>query len=551
MSWLKQTVVDGVTRASAAFLQRYEDTIDGIVNADGSLKTAAVEAALGGSLLFAPAPSGGDDTTALQAVLSAVPPAGATVLLQLGTYSVPNGGLTCANPVAIVGAGCGSGNLASPYYHAGLTNIVQTSATAVLLKLSSSRSSVTGVALLCSAAPATTAIGIQVLTGAGDGNRYKDVSIRGFNINVDHQAGTEWFMDRCFLYDFVTYGLKVQNVDGGDGGDMGIQNSLFYGGPTNLHPGAGLRYESGGGLRLVGNKFNFRGSSANYPDHCVDIAINDGVSAGLALLVGNSLETAQVAALRIRQSGTTGTWSGITVTGNEIGPFNAAGRAILIDPATVSCITDIAIVGNVLRANNGSSVKQIGLDKVARVTVGGNTYTGGPNDAKMDTTANTSQVTILPGDNAGVGPTTSQLSVGRTTPGSWWFDTTIGTMQYSDPSIFGVWWTPRTTRNHSATYSASITIDARSGDWVPITVTDGTAFTINAPTNPPDGNHTKQLTVEIINGSGGAMGVITWNGAFVFAGVTWANPANTKKRYARFEWNASVWVCTGFSTADY
>jgi hypothetical protein len=33
--------------------------------------------------------------------------------------------------------------------------------------------------------------------------------------------------------------------------------------------------------------------------------------------------------------------------------------------------------------------------------------------------------------------------------------------------------------------------------------------------------------------------------------VTWANPASTKKRFARFEWNGVNWVCTGFSTADY
>jgi Pectate lyase superfamily protein len=100
-------------------------------------------------------------------------------------------------------------------------------------------------------------------------------------------------------------------------------------------------------------------------------------------------------------------------------------------------------------------------------------------------------------------------------------------------------------------YSASITPNAFVGNWQTITVTNGTAFTINAPTNPPSTTGTAELTIEILNSSGGAMGVITWNGAFIFAGITWANPASTKKRYARFEWNGLNWIATGFSTADY
>lgn len=101
------------------------------------------------------------------------------------------------------------------------------------------------------------------------------------------------------------------------------------------------------------------------------------------------------------------------------------------------------------------------------------------------------------------------------------------------------------------TYSASISPNAGAGQWQTITVTNNSIFTINAPTNPPDATHTQELTIEISNTSGGAMGVITWNAAFVFAGVTWANPGSAKKRFARFEWNGLVWACTGFSTADY
>lgn len=105
-------------------------------------------------------------------------------------------------------------------------------------------------------------------------------------------------------------------------------------------------------------------------------------------------------------------------------------------------------------------------------------------------------------------------------------------------------------RKVALAYSASMTPDLIKGSWQTITVTDGVAMTINAPTNPPAAQNT-ELTIEVLNSSGGAMGVITWNAAFVFAGATWANPASTKKRFARFEWNGSNWLCTGFSTLDY
>lgn len=110
-----------------------------------------------------------------------------------------------------------------------------------------------------------------------------------------------------------------------------------------------------------------------------------------------------------------------------------------------------------------------------------------------------------------------------------------------------VLWTPIA----SPTYSASITPDASAGAWQTITVSNTTAFAINAPSNPPSSTATGELTVEIVNSSGGVMGAITWNAAFVFAGFTWTNPASTKKRFARFEWNGAAWVCTSLSSADY
>ncbi|HLA60964.1 MAG TPA: hypothetical protein VK626_01840, partial [Nitrospiraceae bacterium] len=86
------------------------------------------------------------------------------------------------------------------------------------------------------------------------------------------------------------------------------------------------------------------------------------------------------------------------------------------------------------------------------------------------------------------------------------------------------------------TYSASMTIDASIGNEFDITATNGTAFTINAPTNPVDG---QAITVTIANNSGGALGAVTWNAVFKMS--AWTQPANNNNRSITFKYNGTNW----------
>ncbi len=91
--------------------------------------------------------------------------------------------------------------------------------------------------------------------------------------------------------------------------------------------------------------------------------------------------------------------------------------------------------------------------------------------------------------------------------------------------------------NNAITYSASMTPDATSGTVFEITATNGTAFTINAPTK---GNLGQIITLTIKNGSGGALGAITWDGAYYKS--AWTNPANGQNRSVSFKFTGSAWV---------
>lgn len=104
----------------------------------------------------------------------------------------------------------------------------------------------------------------------------------------------------------------------------------------------------------------------------------------------------------------------------------------------------------------------------------------------------------------------------------------------------------------SPTYGATITIDCSLGDNFIISVSNNTAFTISAPTNAPASGYSKLITITIANGSGGAMGAITWTGGaggFRLAGA-FTNPANATQRSILFRWSGSVWHEIARTAAD-
>lgn len=104
----------------------------------------------------------------------------------------------------------------------------------------------------------------------------------------------------------------------------------------------------------------------------------------------------------------------------------------------------------------------------------------------------------------------------------------------------------------AVTYNAAMTPDASQGNYFRIVVTNGTAFTINNPTNPTDG---QVITLEIKNASGGAMGVISWGSAWkrsAGTGLVAANITNGNRGTARFVYDAtdSQWVQVGGAVCD-
>jgi hypothetical protein len=82
---------------------------------------------------------------------------------------------------------------------------------------------------------------------------------------------------------------------------------------------------------------------------------------------------------------------------------------------------------------------------------------------------------------------------------------------------------------YSTTIASDLSLVAPQG-VLTLSVTNGTGFTLSNPTNVSKG---QQVTYDITNSSGGAMGTVTWSGNFHLAG-SFSNPANGKHRTITF-----------------
>lgn len=95
-------------------------------------------------------------------------------------------------------------------------------------------------------------------------------------------------------------------------------------------------------------------------------------------------------------------------------------------------------------------------------------------------------------------------------------------------------------------YSASMTPNVATADIQEVTANNGVAFTINAPTNPTDGQF---FTLVIKNTSGGALGAITFNATFHNASA-YTPPSNGNNRAITWYYNGTNWIEINRAPAD-
>lgn len=303
-------------------------------------------------LVQAPTGVAATDNANIQAAINACP-TGGIVQLQAGTYAIT--GLTISKQLTLRGTGGADASWSSFG-----TRLTCASQTAVAIGVSGNGVHLCEFALQNTFAgtPTSASAGIQVTTGGGKGTHYGPyLSVRGFYINVDHQAGFEWTMDdSCFIYDFVHIGLRIQNVDLVDGGDMYVSGQ-FIAGPTNTSANAAITWLSGGGFRGSCIKINNRSGAGMLIG--IDLVIVDGVSTGDFLLTNSSIENWTSYGILIESSGglNTGTFRKVIINGCQFDPNlpGGGGHTIDIAPGATNQLSDVNVFGNVIRMYGGVS----------------------------------------------------------------------------------------------------------------------------------------------------------------------------------------------------
>ena len=95
-------------------------------------------------------------------------------------------------------------------------------------------------------------------------------------------------------------------------------------------------------------------------------------------------------------------------------------------------------------------------------------------------------------------------------------------------------------------YGVNVSTDASVSESAYLLVSNGTAFTMDNPTNGKQG---QDIEYDIQNGHSGAMGAVTWGSAFKLAGA-FTTPATGKRRIITFRYDGASWVERNRTAAD-
>lgn len=297
-----------------------------------------------------------DDTAALQAAITAAVASGRPVRLNR-IYNCPTGGLTASGPVTIIGGGGSfTGDPIDSTTPTALTGIRCASGTASALTLNGAGNTLRDFAVFndVSVAP-TSGVGIN-FTDCSQ-TFMSGVTVQAFYRNVQ-TFGVFWTFQNCHFYDAVDASVYLDNGVGSytDHGDLGINNCVFAQNYKTWDCASGLYWRSGGGLRIVGNKFlggAAVGITAGKFGTCINLKAANSTSTGDIIIAANSISNFTVAGINCGHEYTgTGTAGFIlygNITNNEINVGFSGSSAITVgayNTAARNSIKNILISDN-------------------------------------------------------------------------------------------------------------------------------------------------------------------------------------------------------------
>jgi hypothetical protein len=314
-----------------------------------------------------------DDTTAINAAIADLNTAGRGVLyFPAGHYKITATLTTVDAHCLILGDGAGD-------YQAqnAATTIQFDSTTATVFTLHEDGIIVRDIAFESSTALTHTA-GSAIHVTQGDLNRYLNISVRGFYDCINIEDGTMWEMASCMIIDPVRYGLYLRHTDSVDGGDWVIYGGAIIAGVRNAS--AAIRWETGGGGRILGTKVNSYGTG--HFTYGVDASIINADTTNM-ILSGLSIENVTGNCVRVTHSGTGG-FGHVTLDAVQTAQYQS-GSTPAID---ISNVRLVSLDGLTMVASPSRSCEAIKLTSVTTARIGqrmASGYTSGDYTATTST----------------------------------------------------------------------------------------------------------------------------------------------------------------------
>lgn len=345
--------------------------------------------------------TGEKDTAAIQAAHDSLPSTGGEILIAPGIFYLSDEVLI-DKPVYLHGAGGGLIGDAGTADPLAPTTIKCLSPTANGFNSSSAGCTFRDFALI-NVAPSTPTAGAGILCAPNNTATIDSITVLGFWNNLD-LGGVYYTVTNSKLYDAVNYYLYHHSPGSiyDDHGDFAVIGNVFSGWKYGRAAVSQFRWESGGGIKLIGNKFNSGGQpgnlSAGVSARCIELLIADGKTTGSVVVTGNSISgwASNTGNVYIGQLGPTknGAITSINITGNE---FAVSAQGITIEGNSTydDKIKGINISDNIFSFISGSSIK---ARYVRRLKIGVNTHNsaGSPLIDIPDLVSNCVEMSIAP-----------------------------------------------------------------------------------------------------------------------------------------------------------
>ena len=306
-----------------------------------------------------------DDTQAFIDAIASLPETGGVLYVPTAKYYVPNGGVVVDKPITILGDGAGT-------YESGGSRILVDSPTAILFRVNKPGTVIVGLTMenISSTRPTD---GCAIYSTDFDWCRVERCIFIDFYDGARIDIGYFYSFSKCAFLGIKNYGLYMRNIGGGqfDHGDQIIEGCNFSKYGDTVNGGTCIKWESGGGLRIIGSKVN-AGTQPGYTntgffDNGFVTEMQEG-STSVHVISGCSIEGWLENGILLY--GVAGASFGkISITGNEFLGSGTLGTCIKADGLDMN-LNNIVITGNVGYGIGSGGVTLKNLKKA--VVVGNN-----------------------------------------------------------------------------------------------------------------------------------------------------------------------------------